>query len=90
MKNNLLVRIVAMSFLLFTGTASADYVYTYTGTPFTYNGSGNPAITNLSGFFDVSSALAPDPKYLVALESSGMPGNALSARAAARRCLSPA
>jgi hypothetical protein len=63
MKNNLLVRIVAMSFLLFTGTASADYVYTYTGTPFTYNGSGNPAITNLSGFFDVSSALAPDPTY---------------------------
>jgi hypothetical protein len=51
---------VAMSVFFLTQSAGAKRViYTYTGKPFSYVGTG-PGVTSVSGYFTVSSALAPN------------------------------
>ena len=50
-----------------TTSARAQVTYTYTGTPFTYlwNIGTGPGVTNISGYFEVASALAPNETFLL-------------------------
>jgi len=42
--------------------ARADFIYTYTGNPFSYVGTG-PDVTNVSGYLDVTYSLAANTTY---------------------------
>ena len=54
-----------LAFAVTEQAAKADIIYTYTGQPFSYVGYAGtgPDVTNVSGFFTLSSSLAPDTTY---------------------------
>jgi len=65
--------ILAVALLAFclTQSARAQVTYTYTGNPFSYNGSAYSDVTSVSGYFTVASALAPNTTLLLTPDTIG-------------------